>query len=683
MAAPLFYPRQTDYIVKLNELGELALLAIDKGEGALQAKIDAEAARDLANQWATKLTTAVAGGEFSAKYHAQAAAGSASTASNHVTTAQNWATSLTVVGSGLYGARYYANDASTSATSAKNWATQLTTEVVTGQGYSARQYASNASGSASAAATSATSAQNWATQLTTEVVTGQGYSARQYASNASGSASSASTSATAAQNWATSMTTFTGSGGLYGAKYYADAAANSASAANTSKNLASDWAIKTSATVDGTNYSAKYHADRAQTYADTVVAGQIQADWTQTNTASKDFIKNKPTIPTNTNQLTNGSNFITSAGAPVQSVAGKTGAVVLAKADVGLSNVEDKSSSTIRGEFSAAFGVGAVTPPEIGNIDSFTTVSGTYLMTASTTGTKPATYGVVVVSSYAGGGSSNNWAHQMVTSTDGKVWYRNSVNLAAWSAWAEIAFKGNTEPALPSGGTTTHYLRGDKTWQDFSSGVRGVALPALTNSTTAIVANDNVYTAFGKLQGQVSAREVAANKDAASGYAGLNSDFSIVLKNATATSKILSAATAARTWTMPDKNGTMATTGDIGFPTLKHLDLGTIATATTVNIDLSVNPSIRVKQGANVTIGSITNWPAAGNRGFCMIELEDGGKFTFAITPTIQWMLPDGKFTTNFSTYMTTIARSLQNPGIDFIALTSTNQGTTIYGRVL
>jgi hypothetical protein len=46
-------------------------------------------------------------------------------------------------------------------------------------------------------------------------------------------------------------------------------------------------------------------------------------------------------------------------------------------------------------------------------------------------------------------------------------------------------------------------------------------------------------------------------------------------------------------------------------------------------------------------------------------------------------MLPDGKFTTNFSTYMTTIARSLQNPGIDFIALTSTNQGTTIYGRVL
>lgn len=39
-------------------------------------------------------------------------------------------------------------------------------------------------------------------------------------------------------------------------------------------------------------------------------------------------------IPTNTNQLTNGANFITAAGAPVQSVAGKTGAVTLAAGDI-------------------------------------------------------------------------------------------------------------------------------------------------------------------------------------------------------------------------------------------------------------------------------------------------------------------------------------------------------------
>jgi hypothetical protein len=50
-----------------------------------------------------------------------------------------------------------------------------------------------------------------------------------------------------------------------------------------------------------------------------------------------------PFIPTNTNELTNGANFITAAQAPVQSVAGRTGDVMLTKADVGLSNVDNTS----------------------------------------------------------------------------------------------------------------------------------------------------------------------------------------------------------------------------------------------------------------------------------------------------------------------------------------------------
>lgn len=60
-----------------------------------------------------------------------------------------------------------------------------------------------------------------------------------------------------------------------------------------------------------------------------VPAGQIQSDWSQAGTSALDYIKNKPTIPTNTNQLTNGNGFITSSGAPVQSVNGQTGTVVL------------------------------------------------------------------------------------------------------------------------------------------------------------------------------------------------------------------------------------------------------------------------------------------------------------------------------------------------------------------
>lgn len=53
----------------------------------------------------------------------------------------------------------------------------------------------------------------------------------------------------------------------------------------------------------------------------TIPAAQIQSDWNQTNTASLDFIKNKPAIP--------------SVNYPVTSVNTKTGAVVLTNTDVG------------------------------------------------------------------------------------------------------------------------------------------------------------------------------------------------------------------------------------------------------------------------------------------------------------------------------------------------------------
>lgn len=71
-----------------------------------------------------------------------------------------------------------------------------------------------------------------------------------------------------------------------------------------------------------------------------------------------------PTAPTasaatNTTQIATtafvkAQNYITSSGAPVQSVAGKSGAVTLNNTDVGLGNVENKSSATIRGEITSS-----------------------------------------------------------------------------------------------------------------------------------------------------------------------------------------------------------------------------------------------------------------------------------------------------------------------------------------
>jgi len=63
-------------------------------------------------------------------------------------------------------------------------------------------------------------------------------------------------------------------------------------------------------------------------------------------TAAQGALADSATQPNdNISTLTNDSNFIDAAGAPVQSVAGKTGAVSLVKGDVGLGNVDNTSDA--------------------------------------------------------------------------------------------------------------------------------------------------------------------------------------------------------------------------------------------------------------------------------------------------------------------------------------------------
>lgn len=61
--------------------------------------------------------------------------------------------------------------------------------------------------------------------------------------------------------------------------------------------------------------NAKSEADRAKGWADQAVAGQVQVDWSQTDSTQKDYIKNKPTIPTKVSELKNDANFTQFAGA--------------------------------------------------------------------------------------------------------------------------------------------------------------------------------------------------------------------------------------------------------------------------------------------------------------------------------------------------------------------------------
>jgi len=69
-----------------------AASATSSATAAASSANDSSASAILANDWATKTSGAVAGGEFSAKYHAQAASGSATTASTQASNASTSAT---------------------------------------------------------------------------------------------------------------------------------------------------------------------------------------------------------------------------------------------------------------------------------------------------------------------------------------------------------------------------------------------------------------------------------------------------------------------------------------------------------------------------------------------------------------------------------------------------------------
>jgi len=64
----------------------------------------------------------------------------------------------------------------------------------------------------------------------------------------------------------------------------------------------------------------------------------------------------------------------------------------------------------------------------------------------------------------------------------------------------------NKENAITAG-TTAQYWRGDKTFQDFATAVRGSVLTGYTvGANTALADTDTILGAFGKIQGQINAR---------------------------------------------------------------------------------------------------------------------------------------------------------------------------------
>ena len=158
-----------------------------------------------------------------------------------------------------------------------------------------------------------------------EVATAKGYadSAKEDSDNASVYAHSASESAKTAAEEATTATdkakeaatSATSAKGLANnaavsateAKASAQSASGAAKGATVNAGLAQKWATQTDSPVEGTLYGAKYYAERA-------AAGQIQADWSETDTKALSFIQNKPTIPTvptNVSAFENDAGYLT------------------------------------------------------------------------------------------------------------------------------------------------------------------------------------------------------------------------------------------------------------------------------------------------------------------------------------------------------------------------------------
>jgi hypothetical protein len=129
------------------------------------------------------------------------------------------------------------------------------------------------------------------------------------------------------------------------------------------------------------------------------------------------------------------------------------------------------------------------------------------------------------------GGSSSNWLRGDLTwqtisvlptgGSVGNFLTGGGTSTPSWTAIRQVPTGGTagqflrqdstwaTVDTLPTGGTTSTYLQSGttRTWADFATSVRASTIGTITNSNTILASTDTLTTAFGKIQGQINAKQ--------------------------------------------------------------------------------------------------------------------------------------------------------------------------------
>ena len=112
--------------------------------------------------------------------------------------------------------------------------------------------------------------------------------------------------------------------------------------------------------------------------------------------------------------------------------------------------------------------------------------------------------------------------------------------------------------------------------------------------------------------------------------------------------------------------------GDAAF-----LDWELVNTPGTVTFSRETAAHQRIQVGAPLTF-EFTDWPVGEFTGELMLEIVNGAAFTLT-WPVVNWLKSDGTYVTNFA-----LSDSpLKTSGIDFVLLRTSDNGVTIYGKVM